>query len=733
MFTHWKKEMQPYYNEALIDHIPEIAAVDKDMLGLTEELSDGAKKYLLDNFQIDLKATPLALATLVWGYQKNVLQDPNVSYSNICNQANYYNIEALRLLYAGKQLKPPISLINQGITSLISERKIQEQSQELEEYTNNKLKIEINSSPDNSILNQIIFIFGLPLFIPLGKSPSDEICAIVNSLYEELVHVKTNATSLISAILDDGPDLKDFISEFFDNFLKTLQSEYEIENAKTICDELNKIYTACYATENTIRDPFIFFKDCYKETATNDDKRKVVDIDEEKCKQDPKYATAARQFIDKKIINKEVYKTLLSICLQLIKIREEKEDIPELGQLYQNTIITKFALTLFKKKYLIHGHTTKMLSEADEEMKALLGSLHHITLFLKGAELSDLQENVDLLKIEFEKITTSKQLTEKATEYTELNLPKKIASLAKMLLDLKKVFDKFDPNCQLIVNDISVTEVEGSLLAESTSFLLPLSQSLEELAHLSKEASSLFTNKYREIEAALQEEREEEQAALASQVILEFKRQAEELATQERQYMAEILREEGEAQSRRNHNAQQAALQEEGLRNTITINNDKFILDECDKITNNGTTFYILCAKDALLDSKESEDDFKEAQAARNSFAAKQGQIGVKFLKNLDIHELKIVGNPRIFGDVTKVKNENGKEENLIYFSKFCANPHGNKNTMRTITEILKQNPPKITYHKDYAKKQHPATSCADAGAAAVETSPTTKRSHSRK
>ncbi len=530
MFAQWKKEMIPYYSEDLIDLIAEINKDDRSRLDFEQELSDGAKEYLLNNFRIDLKKTPFAIATLIWGYRKNVLGESDVSYSEICSRANSYNLDALRLLYANKEFETFISPMMQGISSLVSSSKMQEASQEIERSTHGKLKIEVDSAPEKSILNQIIFSFGVPIFVALGENPSDELCYRAKEIYDEMINVETNATALISAILNDT-DLEAPLSEFFDNLREVIYSKYDgIENLDAICEAFKDGYRKYYAIS---RNPFLFFKDYYKESITIEDKKRCAEINEEKYARDPKYASAVRKDIDK-IIDQKVYGILQSVFLKLIKIQEGNRDIPEINYLYNNTIVTKFALKLLEKKYFFQESSIEIYSQADTEMQLLLKALHHITLCLKGSELHDLQENIDRLKKGFEEIKDATQLTKKAEEYRALNLPKKIESLAALLLNIKKVFDKCDPDFQFVVNDVSVTG-EEDLSLEIATYYLPFPQALEELAELSRQAVKLFVDKCCEIDdqqsaqAALESERENAQA------ILELKRHAEELAAQERE------------------------------------------------------------------------------------------------------------------------------------------------------------------------------------------------------
>jgi hypothetical protein len=693
MFNAWKKALLPYHHDALLDIIPEMMGENTLETNPDEDLSAGAKEYLHANFEIDLDANPLIIATLVWGYNKNVLKKDSPSFNDFCKNAKYYNLCALQHLYAIGELSEQVSLATKGLTSLISQKNLDQASKEVAELTQGKIsKIGVDLSPGKSVFSQVAFAFGIPIFGHLDGA-SDEVISRAKDVYDEMISVETNATDFIYAFLDKDTDLTEPLNEFFDNFFEKLAQEYEIENWKVMRDAVKDSYKSFYQ-HSTARDPFQFFQKFYSEDITDAAKREVTDIDEKKYHSDPKYAYGCRQKLDK-FLNKKAYTNIHKICLNLLKIKEENQNIPEVRGLYDEAILTVFALKLFDKHYFLKSDSFEALSQANPETQEILKAFYHNTMFLKGAEIYELQDHIARLQTEFAEIENADQLTAKSEKFRKFDLPKKIKSTAEFLLGVKKVFDRYDPDFHAILTQIyRPTDGENDLTLEASYF--SISEGLSELAELAQQTAKLFTDKCDQIEAAEN-----------SQATLELRKQAEELAAQEAEIQDFIAQGASEAATKKQLATDAANLRAEKLKNTITINNDKLILDDCYKATHQGVVYHVYCSEDALRNSGASREFFESAQK-KESFAGEKKENGPK-LFNDGVYELKINSNPRLLGVTMVVKDKDGQNANLIYFSKYIANPHGDKKSARKATKDIKDNPPAITYQPEYGA-QTPST-----------------------
>lgn len=107
---------------------------------------------------------------------------------------------------------------------------------------------------------------------------------------------------------------------------------------------------------------------------------------------------------------------------------------------------------------------------------------------------------------------------------------------------------------------------------------------------------------------------------------------------------------------------------------------------KCQEFSDENATYFIY--KEPKMWSKISED-FEEALSA--VFVKATGHNGIKYI-NQNAFEIKVDGVERVLGSLHKVKDEHGKEVNIINFSYFCKNSKGaNERSSNEYNAILDQ------------------------------------------
>ena len=119
---------------------------------------------------------------------------------------------------------------------------------------------------------------------------------------------------------------------------------------------------------------------------------------------------------------------------------------------------------------------------------------------------------------------------------------------------------------------------------------------------------------------------------------------------------------------------------EEKKEQIVELGSKEIDLSLCQKFSTDNTTYFIYkdpTIWDRLGDtSQKSFNDALDNAITSKSFAKARGQYGIKYIDS-SIYEIKIGGVERILGSSHKVKDQCGKEVNVLNFNHYCAKSKG--------------------------------------------------------
>jgi ankyrin repeat protein len=108
----------------------------------------------------------------------------------------------------------------------------------------------------------------------------------------------------------------------------------------------------------------------------------------------------------------------------------------------------------------------------------------------------------------------------------------------------------------------------------------------------------------------------------------------------------------------------------------VQIGEEAIDLDHKRKIIHDGVEYFLYCPDDILDEAnEETKASFIAELEKCGSFARSEGDNGVKLI-DYPVYEIKINGNQRILGVLTK-QDQEGKNINVINFSEYCDKAHG--------------------------------------------------------
>lgn len=545
-FTTWKNKYK--YDDVALDCIMFLANGKGDDSLLGEELSDEAKEYVREKAGINLAKFPYAIPILILTYLRDFegLDIDEINELVDFEKKDLLNEQFLRIFFVEKELRTAREKICKNIVELIDEDKVAESSVILMEETGGYASLALLKDEEKSILAQVIFQFGMPMFLIASSEEivdKEKSCAIFKYLYDEMTSGKVDFTNLIHDIAIDSDSLEDSFDDFFERFFNYMiqESEYRFEkdeDMQATIDGIKASYLRYYRNEKGKISPFLFFKDPYQ--GSKEDKKLIAkaaqDLDESS-----KETEAVREAMYR-VVNKDAAKKLFNLCAQLIKMEQKSREISEMSNICKDDPLFYFAVSLFKNQYLLRGDF-EVADLYSEEKSELLKYLHEIFCLLRPKGFYELNENLDKLEKEFSNIESAEQLSKKAVEYKKAKTPQSIEKIIQDFENLRSFLVEFAPESYVVSGD----------------HFFEISQGIEDLIARSKKVITLFTQKYEEIELKQKEEQLKQEKEIE---LRELQAQIEEIAAQEegqQRILREVAQEHRDRQEQKRLEAQRQA------------------------------------------------------------------------------------------------------------------------------------------------------------------------------
>jgi hypothetical protein len=632
-FAEWKSKFPNYAASGLLEWIKDVAleTIQSSVLFTEQaELSDKSKKYLSDNFGVNMNSHPSVIEFLTYDFLSEVkgFSRPQLSELHL-RISNPVSIELLLLksLFTSQELTPNLSEITKTIHSLIDRDALHKAFGE---------ELAIEEKEDEFALSQIIFYYGGPLFADLKSYPEatkDKARDNLQNLFHEMTRHETDTSQIIHDLLFNPSNLTTSLAEFFEKLpleiLARGELEASLEELQQFCQPACALYLQYYQQNPSL---FVTFKPRFSKRLT---KEEIAVLTTQKEGADP--TEAAINAVQKSASGN--FENIFKLSRELFLLCAKQNLLPETAELTRETVILKFSSELLKQHYDLDGRGKYLTG--DFQMDEVFGFLMESFINVSLKEMHLLETNLEKLRPEIKKLKTKGKISEKAAEYLRLGLSDRtLMFVTECLKPLQEEVKRDLPNALAMCNGAVFNVVEG----------------FQQLIAKSFGVATSFEQKYREVEQELTES-ERKLADAEQRLVDEEIRQLREVEAEFRRIHLELQREKDRARSapsRQEISFGERTLENAGLIEMKGFKGEKTFADK-DYTRDN----YKVCITKEMYDLINSSDKrigeaVKTAIDAGFLHAKSKGDNGIKPMDHAEkvngyvIVEVKLTGKAQV-------------------------------------------------------------------------------------